>query len=447
MPDLLRHVSIHGGAPGESGHGATVDLSLPAAMTVGDLLPWIVDALGAGDGTPRCWRLTYLDGRRLEESESLAQNAVHDGDLLVLTTADDNPTPDRSPTAALTIAPTENIRPAGLRVAAGLWACGSGAAALMWAGLAGQGLDRIAAAAGVAAAVTAVAVAAPRLGLSAVAVTTLNVVALVHAAVLGFLVVPAGPAPANFFLAATAAGSLGVVLMRVSGCGTEILLAVVTVAWVVAAATGFAALWPVATPAVGSVLSALGVGLLPLAPRLSIALAGLTPPVPDYLGAEEDSNDSTFDADARARIGHRHLVSLVTGCSAAAALGTAILAFAGPKRITPVEVAFAAAVGVALLLRSRSYASGRCRIAVSSAGFLSITASFILVVAWLPAQGGWTAIVAVGTGIAVVWPITIQSPVAARVADALEYGALAAVVPLACWLAGAFDVVRDLALS
>ncbi|WP_454788755.1 type VII secretion integral membrane protein EccD [Mycolicibacterium lutetiense] len=429
-----------------TGH-ATVDLSLPAAMTVGELLPWIVDTLGAGDGTPRRWQLAHLSGHSLDESATLVQNDVHDGDLLVLAGARENPTPDRSPTAALTVDPTEDALPAGLRVAACLWACALGVVALTWAGLASQGLDRIAVAATVAAAVTGVAVAAPRFGLSSAKVATLNVAALAHVAVLGFLVVPAGPAPANFFLAATAAGSLGAVLMRVSGCGTEILLAVVTVAGVVAVATGFAALWPSATPVLGSLVSALGVGLLPLTPRLSIALAGLTPPVPEYPGSESDvSNDTAFDADARALLGHRHLVSLVAGCSAAAALGTALLAFAGPPRVTAVEVAFATAAGVALLLRSRTYASGRCRTAASIAGFLSLTAAFILVVAWLPADASWTGILAVGTGIAVVWPVTIQSPVAARVADALEYGALAAVVPLACWLAGAFDVVHELAL-
>ncbi|MEV0670995.1 type VII secretion integral membrane protein EccD [Mycobacterium sp. NPDC050441] len=446
MPDSLRHVSIHCGAPDEAGH-ATVDVSLPAAMTVGELLPWIVDALGAGDGTPRRWRLAHLGGRSLDESATLVQNDIHDGDLLVLAGARENPTPDWSLTAALTVDPTEDALPAELRVAACLWACALGVVALTWAGLASQGPDRIAVAAAVAAAVTAVAVAAPRFGLSSAKVATLNVAALAHVAVLGFLVVPAGPAPANFFLAATAAASLGAVLMRVSGCGTDILLAVVTVAGVVAVATGFAALWPLATPVLGSLVSSLGVGLLPLTPRLSIALAGLTPPVPEYPGAESDvSNNSTFDVEARALVGHLHLVSLVAGCSAAAALGTAILAFAGPARVTAVEVAFAAAVGVALLLRSRTYASGRCRTAASISGFLSLTAAFILVVAWLPAHGSWTGIVAVGTGIAVLWPVTIQSPVAARVADALEYGALAAVVPLACWLAGAFDFVRDLAL-
>ncbi|UHJ56611.1 EsaB/YukD family protein [Mycolicibacterium fortuitum] len=63
MPDSLRHVSIHCGASDEEGHGATVDLSLPAAMTVGELLPWIVDALDAGHGHPRRWQLAHVGDR------------------------------------------------------------------------------------------------------------------------------------------------------------------------------------------------------------------------------------------------------------------------------------------------------------------------------------------------------------------------------------------------
>ncbi|TGB44445.1 type VII secretion integral membrane protein EccD [Mycolicibacterium peregrinum] len=442
MPDSLCHVSIHCDA---AGHGATVDLSLPVAMTVGELLPWIVDALDAADGTALRWRLTHLGGHDLNESATLSQNDVHDGDLLVLAGSREEPTPDRSLTAALTVDSTEDALSDGLRVTACLWACALGVVALAWTGLAGSGLDRIAVAAVAAAAVTAVAVAAPRFGLSSAKVAALDVAALAHVAVLGFLVVPAGPAPANFFLAAIAAGSLGAVLMRVSGCGTEILIAVVTVAGVVAAATGFAALWPSATPVLGSLVSALGVGLLPLTPRLSIALARLTPPVPGYPDDEMPEPDG-FDVDSRALAGHRYLAGLVAGCSAAAALGTAILTFAGPRRVTAVEAAFAAAVGVALLLRSRSYGSSRCRTVAGISGFLSLTAAFVLVVAWDPVHGNWTGFLAAGIGIAVVWPLTIHNPAAARVADSLEYAALAAVAPLACWLAGAFDIVRDLAL-
>ncbi|MGV0813514.1 type VII secretion integral membrane protein EccD [Mycolicibacterium boenickei] len=443
MPDSLRHVSIHCGSLTEMSHDATVDLSLPAALTVGELLPWIVDALGAADGTPRRWQLAHLGGYRLDEAATLVQNDIRDGDLLVLTEVCEHPRPRRPVITALTgDSPGDGV-PAVLRVVGCLWACALGIGALTWAGLGSDGWGRIAAAALMAAVVTALALGAHHLGLDATAVTTLDVAAVTQVAILGFLVVPAGPAPANFFLAAVAAGSMGAVLLRVSGCGTEVLLAVVTAAVLVAVVAGCAALWPMSTPASGVVLSALAVGLLPLAPRLSIALAGLTPPVPD----PDTLDDNEFDADARARGGHRNLVGLVVGCSTTAALGTAILALTGIRQVTAVEVAFAAVVGVALLLRSRTYASGGCRSGPAVSGILSLTAAFILVVAWAPGQGSWTGILAVGAGIALLWPVTVKSPMAARVADAVEYGALAAVVPLACWLTGGFDVVRNLGLQ
>lgn len=446
MPDSLRHVSIHCGTPREAA-GAAVDLSLPAAMTVGELLPWIVDALGAGDGTPRRWRLAFLGGRSLDESASLAQNAIHDGDLLILTGSRDRPASHRTPMSALTVDSADDGLPTGLRAGACLWACALGLGAVAWAGLGSAGWDRIAAAAAVAVSVTAIAVCAPRLGLSSTATATLNVAAVAFAGVLGFLVVPAGPAPANVFLATTAAASLGVALIRASLCGRQILLAVVVLAGVLAAATGLAALWPLPTPALGAVVSALGMGVLPLSPRLSIALAGLTPPVPGYPDADEDTpSDDTFDDDVRALRGHQTLVGLVAGCAAAAALGTTVLALSGLRRVTVLEVAFAAAVGVALLLRSRTYASGHCRTVLAVCGFLSLTATFVLVVAWCPAYGSWTGVLAVAAGVAVIWPVSVQSPVTARIADVVEYGALAAVVPLACWLAGAFDLLGDLAL-
>ncbi len=448
MPDSLRHVSIHCGPPAEAGLGIATDLSLPAAMTVGELLPWIVDALDIGDGTPRRWQLAQLSGRCLDESATLVQNDIRDGDLLILAGVDDQPKPVRPTIAALTSAPPTEGFPAGQRVAGCLWACALGIVVLPWAGLGSNGLGRVAAAAVMTIVVTVIAAAATRLRLDSAVIAALDVVAVAHAGVLGFLVVPAGPAPANFFLGAVAAGSLGSLLIRTSGRGTQILLAVVTTAALVAVTTGCAALWQLPTTELGAVLAALGVGMLALTPRLSIALAGLTPPMPDDPDTEAAAlGDNAFDTETRALAGHRNLVGLVLGCSIAAALGTAILATAGMRRVSTPEVAFAAAVGLALVLRTRTYASGHCRTALIISGFCSLTAAFVLVVAWAPEYASWAGVFAVATGIAVLWPITLGNPRAGRVADALEYAALAAVAPLACWLSGAFELVRGLGLQ
>ncbi|MDT0271064.1 hypothetical protein RM844_32825, partial [Streptomyces sp. DSM 44915] len=143
----------------------------------------------------------------------MVQNDIQDGDLLVLAGYCEQPSPERAPMGALTFSSTDDRIPVGLRVAACLLACALGLLALMWAGLGTEGLDRLAATAVVTVTVMAIAVSAPRLGLSSAVIATLNVAAVASVAILGFLVVPGGPAPANFFLATTAAGSVGAVLI------------------------------------------------------------------------------------------------------------------------------------------------------------------------------------------------------------------------------------------
>lgn len=75
-------------------------------------------------------------------------------------------------------------------------------------------------------------------------------------------------------------------------------------------------------------------------------------------------------------------------------------------------------------------------------GFCALTATFALVVAWSPPHGNWAGAVAVAGGLAVLGPASVTGPAIHRAADAVEYAALAAVAPLACWLAGLLDATR-----
>ncbi|WP_198538765.1 type VII secretion integral membrane protein EccD [Mycolicibacterium wolinskyi] len=446
MPDALRFVSIHCGfvVAGREGP-VTIDLVLPAALTVNELMPSIVDAVGAPGGKPRSWQLSLIAGRTLDDSMTLVQNGVDDGDLLMLAAVAVEPPRLRALTAALAADGPGPETPQGLRSAGCLLACLLGMVAVVCAGLGTQGWSRVVAAAALAVIVTAAALAGQRIGFGRRTVATLSVAAVAQAAVLGFLVVPDGPDAANFFLAAVAAGCVGVALLRVSDCGTDVLLAVVTVAALIGLATAPAVVWPLSASAVGAVLSAVAMGALSLTPRLSIALAGLTPPIPgDETDGTETHGDTGISTDALAERGRRALVGLVTGCSAAAALGTLLVAVDSRHAVTPAALALAAAVGVALLLRSRSHASGRCRNMLTISGFCSLTAMFALVVVWSPGYGSWTGAAAVAVGLAVLSPAAVTSPAAIRVVDAVEYIALAAVAPLACWLTGIADAVRGL---
>src|SRR4051794_35892141 len=83
MPDPLCRVSVQ--------HGPhTVDLTLPSETPIGLLLPSIVDLVNRGTvavGEARQWQLSRVGESRLDAATSLHDNAIRDGDLLLLTTS------------------------------------------------------------------------------------------------------------------------------------------------------------------------------------------------------------------------------------------------------------------------------------------------------------------------------------------------------------------------
>lgn len=448
MPDALCRVAIHCELT-DADEPATVDLTLPSSMAIRQLIPAITDAVGAGTAL-RHWSLSRIGGPSLDETMSLAQNDVRDGDLLLLSaTTVPKPRPrDPSLTSALVAAIPDDL-PATMRPACCLAAVALGALTLLWAGGSARGVGGVATAAALAVAVTGAAIAARRMHSRPESVAALDLGAMLQVAVFGFLVVPGGPAPANVFLAAVASASAGVVLLRISDCGTIVLIGVLAVAATTAVASGLAVIRPMPAAALGALLATAALGALSIAPRLSIALAGLTPAVP---GDHDDDHDDDDDDDITGRVlvGHQALVGLVTGSSAAAGLGTVLVAVAARQSVTPAALAFTGAVAVALVLRARSHASGLCRTALIAAGFTAVTATFVLTVAWLPMSANWAAGVAVGVGLTALVPVapsTAATHRAVRIIDATEYLALASVVPLACWLAGLFEWAWGLSLS
>ena len=91
------------------GDPVAVDVALPSGASVADLLPALVELVDeriAPDGAARRWRLNRLAGGSLEESLSLTDNGVQDGEFLILT-------PDDAPIAG-TLAPVRV--PAGQRL-------------------------------------------------------------------------------------------------------------------------------------------------------------------------------------------------------------------------------------------------------------------------------------------------------------------------------------------
>jgi type VII secretion integral membrane protein EccD len=176
--------------------------------------------------------------------------------------------------------------------------------------------------------------------------------------------------------------------------------------------------------------------MLSCAARLTIAVRGLEPAMPTI----DDSAEHDLD-QARVASAHRSLTGMVVGSSAAASLGAVLASADGWPR----GVIFTAVVGLILLLRARTYIDAARRIASAAGGVTALMSSFAAAVVSTPGQGNWISALAVFAGVGALGSafgnVTI-SPVLRRGVDVAEYLALAALVPLACWVVDLYGLVR-----
>lgn len=413
------------------GDPVAVDLALPSATPVGELLPAIValvEAPTAPDAVVRGWRLDRITGGPLSESLSLRDNAIHDGDLLILA-------PEHAPPLGLMrlepcreVAATRLASPvtgAPLPGMAGILAAVLAAVVLAWSGVAGHSAANL-----IVAAIGACAAAAAAFTTGHPTVPGVAAVAL--AAATGFLAVPSGPAAPNVFLAAAAAFAATLVVQRLSELPSPAWSATASLAVLVALGTVVA--MPVAM--VGAVLSTASLGLLTLAPRIAVLAAGLGP------------DHWTDEMAERAAVGHATLTGLAAGCATGAASGATLVAVAGLRSGAAPggAVVFSALVGLVLLLRARTYVEPFRQILLATAGLVSGTSSLVAAVATYPDHVAWVGGVLIA--IALVAGRRPQLGTAAsRLADRLEYAALAAVIPVALWVGGVYTLVGEGRLS
>lgn len=442
MSDAVRRVAVQ--ISGESG-GTVVDLALPGAVEVAELIPAIMDLVGSVDTeSPATWQLSRIGGPTLDASRSLTQNGVRDGELLLLTSSGIAPPAHRDPTGSSRADDDRNDWPPGLSRFAGLWLAIAGTVTVAWSGLMrADAIRTIPAALLTLGAAAAILPWRHRRDQATLTVSALIVVALATA--LGLLAVPDGPTAANVLLAAAAGSAAAATMMRVSRAGTIPLGAVATCGAILAVSMTPAALWSVSTPAVGALLVTASIGVLGLAPRFSIALSGLTPTLD--IDAEPD-RDVPHDDDQMVR-GNAILTGLLTGAAIAAVVGTAAVAL-GSGQTAPwwVAATFVAVVAAALLLRARSHADTARRVVLIGTGTTCATVALGAAVVHLDRFATVPGALAVGIGFAVTTGLagSTVSPLIRRAADLVEYLALAALLPLACWVGGVYGLVRGLTL-
>ncbi|WP_319457969.1 MULTISPECIES: type VII secretion integral membrane protein EccD [unclassified Mycobacterium] len=416
--------------------GRTIDLAVSAHTPVGALLPAVIDVLGPRS-TPDAvhgWRLDRAAGTPLDESLSLMDNGVRDGDLLVLTTthAPVLPPVDMGPahtaaSAGSSAAPSTE----SLAEWATTWAALAATVALTWTGAVTGGIAHLIVAA---------------CGTGAVCWTALvrhsaavAVAGCALAGATGFLAVPGGPGAANVFLSATAVFAVALVMLRLAGRPSEALIATASGTALVGATMGCAMFTALPVGSVGAILATGALGLLSVAPWLSSMVTGLGP------RCESEVPDAV---EARARSGHATLTGVVIGCAVAVAAGSILVALGCVRAGTPPIAGgvFGFVAGLVLVLRGRTHVDRSRRAALLAGGLFCATSAFAIVCAHAPERVAWATLVLMAVGLGTLRH-SGATPFSSRAADLLDYVTLAAVVPLACWVIGVYGLARDWQLT
>jgi hypothetical protein len=100
-----------------------------------------------------------------------------------------------------------------------------------------------------------------------------------------------------------------------------------------------------------------------------------------------------------------------------------------------------------LLLRTRFYVDPHPRAASAWCGLISAAATAALMTLSAPRYAGLVVVLTVAMAAWCRFKRGTTTPVWSRAVDTLEYVLLAAVVPLACWVIGIYDVVRTLSVG
>jgi len=441
----LRRVSVHADE-------IRLDLALPAAVPIATLIPPIADILAAEHGHPggptryqlSCPGQTALDG-----STTLAQRGIRDGAVLILTrSSTDIPPPQFDDTAEAVSSSLATAARPWTRHAARV----TGALAALWLASVGAVLltrqavcDSDARPVG-----TSIAAVAGCIALTGATVAhrgfrdgttaqSLGLLAIGFAAVAGLLAVPGGPAAPNALLAATAAAVTAVLVPRLTRCDTPLFTAVAGFALASAAAALAATLITVPVAAIGAMYVVVSLALIAASPPISILLAGLSPRLTD--------DESADTLPAKAIRANAWLTALIGAFSTTAACGAVAVAMcpAGGHRV--VGVAFATLTGAVLLAQARSHRDMPKSVMLVANGTATLSAALVAaVVAFRPPIAWLGATTAMLTTAAFVVPVVQLSPVAHRGLGLLERLALAALVPLACWICGLYGTARGLNL-
>jgi type VII secretion integral membrane protein EccD len=413
------------------------DFALPAHVPIAELIPAVVDLTGRDDFADSDPHLTRASGKALDMAATLAQCAIPDGELLILTSAAARPTPGV----------TFDVSTAVVEVVAGLthlsWPTATrraGRIVLSWTAavllvvLGGAMLDPnatrhapIGAAAAVLAMTGAVAVRRDR-----TLATALGALAATFAGLTAALASPDHPGLPSFLLAMSASSAVSLVTWRLLDCAPLVFLPFAAVAIAAAAATvgAVAGWWP--TAAAGPMLATVSLGTLAMSARLSVHSAALS-----------TAGLSGTDLELRTGAAHQRLTAFIVTAAAAAALGTVVTAATAFRPVA--ATGFIAVVGSALLLQSYRRPDPYHVVTLMVSSGIAATSLIALCALKAPVSMPWLCGGLLAVGIGAGWFGQARQrrlPSAVRRAIAvLDVAVSAAIVPSAAAAAGVFTAL------
>ncbi|MEV0684090.1 type VII secretion integral membrane protein EccD [Nocardia sp. NPDC050378] len=274
----------------------------------------------------------------------------------------------------------------------------------------------------------------------------------------GMMLVPDHYGWANLLLGAALLGATAVLAWRVTGVGLALFIgaAAISVFVVPAALVGLLTDQPV--KAIGAVVAALALAGLSLSPRVSMLLAKLPlPPVPSpgtpIDPTEDDPDDHralpTLDnLRARSERARNYLAGLVSATTLVTVVG-ALLA-TNPSADDPYwpGIALALVCAVVLMFRSRTYAGAEQAVVLIAGGSAIVLLMLIGVAVGMEQPlvvfGAALVILVAALVIGLIVPNQSATPPMRRAAELIEYGFVAAVLPLVFWVADLYSLVRGL---
>ncbi|MFC9892386.1 type VII secretion integral membrane protein EccD [Nocardia sp. NPDC127579] len=273
----------------------------------------------------------------------------------------------------------------------------------------------------------------------------------------GMLYVPDHYGWAHILLGSVLLGATAVLAWRVTGVGLALFIGAATLAVYAVPAALVGLLTDQSTKAIGAVAAALGLAGLSLSPRISMLLSKLPlPPVPSpgtpIDPTEDDPDDHralpTMDAlrqkSERARM---YLGGLVTATTLVTVVGALAGADPAAKSVYWPGVALALVCAVVLMFRSRTYAGAEQAVVLIIGGasivlLMLVGASFMEMPLAIFGAAMLMLIAALILGIII--PNQEATPPMRRGIELLEYGFVAAVLPLVFWVASLYSLVRGL---